>query len=154
MKPSIVTRVFYRIWQFKQVLFGRVDENEWRKAMATLPAAWGAQLNQLRPCEKAHTMRVYNAIDKDDKLDVVERQQLLRLALLHDIGKGITRHGVFFKVMKVLLPISGAAHCIAGARFLKKAGADRQIISRVLRHHKGIPGDEILQKFQYYDDCN
>lgn len=154
MKPSIITRVFYRIWQFKQVLFARFDENEWRDAVATLPAAWGVQLNQLRPSEKAHTMRVYNAISKDDKLDDDERQQLLRLALLHDIGKGITRHTLLFKVMKVLLPISGAAHCIAGARFLQKAGADRQTVARVLRHHKGIAGDEMLRKFQYYDDCN
>lgn len=130
----------------------QLKAEEWHKALHSLPSPLRQQLNTLKKSEKAHILRVYKAIHNDASLSPQLRDQLETLALLHDIGKSVTRHSIFFKVAKVLLPIANSAHCVAGARFLRVNKVDRDIIRRVLRHHDSDTSDEILKKFQSYDD--
>lgn len=130
----------------------RLDHEKWKTAVSSLDKSLVKQLQMLRKSEKAHIMRVYQAIEQDRELDPQTREKLLTLALLHDIGKSITRHTVFFKIAKVLFPIANTRHCIEGARFLRSAGVSSEVVKRVLRHHSLPKGDLILKKFQEFDD--
>lgn len=145
-------RLTYRIWQFKQVLLPKVDVREWHEALLFAPESWRPHLKKLRLSERAHVLRLYSAIKQDDSLLPGERDYLLMLALAHDIGKGVTRHSVFFKVAKVVFPISNAAHCLAGARLLRQLKAEHDLVRMVLRHHQKHPESAILRKFQDFDD--
>ena len=154
MLKRLLTRVLYRIWQFKQVLLPRLDHRKWQAAIAELDPQVRDQLAALKKSEKAHIMRVYDDISNDACLQPEIRKCLLNLALLHDIGKSVTRPSLLFKVAKVLLPIANHEHCLAGARLLRQFRQDRQLIRRVLRHHDSRVSDAALQLFQKYDDRN
>jgi putative nucleotidyltransferase with HDIG domain len=149
---NLFKRIVYRLWQFKQVLFPKYSQEQWFDAVNTMPVDCRQHLNRLRNSEKAHVMRVYNAIKEDQSIGEEERKELLKLALLHDIGKGVTRHTIFFKVAKVILPVKNTAHCIAGAKLLKKLGFEKHLLIMVLRHHEKNPANDLLKKFQTFDD--
>ncbi|HNX76904.1 MAG TPA: HDIG domain-containing protein [Candidatus Rifleibacterium sp.] len=154
MLKRLLARILYRIWQFKQVLLPRLDRNKWDAAVAELAPQVRNQLAALKKSEKAHIMRVYDDINNDAGLQPDMRQYLLTLALLHDIGKSVTRPSLLFKVAKVLLPIANTEHCLAGARLLRQFRQNRQLIRRVLRHHDLEVSDAVLKLFQQYDDRN
>lgn len=130
----------------------KVDKELFNEARNFLPESWREHFDLLRPSERAHVLRVYSAIKNDAAIDEADRPKLLLLALAHDIGKGITRHGILFKVAKAVFPISNKAHCIAGARLLKKLKAPKWLIKMVLRHHSDCKNDRLLCIFQRFDD--
>lgn len=142
----------YRIWQFKQTLFPKIDQELWKEARSILPETWRCHFDKLRASERAHVLRVYSMIIQNTSIEDVNREEIILFALVHDIGKGITRHSIFFKVAKVVLPISNRAHCIAGAKLLKHLGADMKLVKRVLRHHDKPPIDSLVEQFQQIDD--
>lgn len=154
MIKSFIERCRYRFWQFKQVLMPVLDVKAWQEATSELDAPLRAQLNRLRKSEKAHVMRVYRAVCADQGFDARSRADLLKLALLHDIGKSITRPSIFYKVAKVLLGLTDNSHCLAGARFLRASRQNRLLIRRVLRHHDRNSDDALLRAFQLIDDSN
>ncbi|MGM0598301.1 MAG: HD domain-containing protein [Candidatus Rifleibacteriota bacterium] len=149
---NLFNRILYRIWQFKQVLLPKYSKKQWNDAVKTMPLDCHFHLNRLRRSEKAHVLRVYNAILEDKNISQFEKKTLLKLALLHDIGKGVTRHTIIFKVAKVLFPVKNTAHCIAGAKLLKKLGFEKKIVRMVLRHHEKNPTNDLLKRFQTFDD--
>ena len=144
----------YRVWQFKQVLLPKLQRHEWENATACLSEQVRFELGKLRKSEKAHIMRVWSDIRSDGSLNDSDRAELLELALVHDIGKAVTRPTLFFKVVKVLLPLANTEHCIAGAQLLRRLKQRRQLVRRVLRHHDDNSSDSILRLFQVYDDRN
>lgn len=148
----LVDRILYRCWQFKQVLFPIIDPELWLEALDFAPANWRPHLKRLRRSERAHVLRVFAAIKVEADLEDVDRQKLLLLALAHDIGKGVTRHSIFFKVAKVIFPISNSAHCLAGAKLLRRLKAEKWLIRMVLRHHCQSPTNPLLKRFQEVDD--
>lgn len=152
MIGRLFSRIRYRLWQFKHVLLPQLDIQQWQQALLGLPAPLSRQLQILKKSEKAHVLRVYVAIIKEPDLPEALRTELLQLALLHDIGKSIARHGLLFKVLKVLFPIANTQHCVAGALFLKKNQVARVMVRRVLRHHDKKTSDRVLQLFQKFDD--
>lgn len=152
MSANIWDRIRYRCWQFKQVLFPKIDADLWIEAKNSLPQTWRSHFSRLRLSERAHVLRVYRAVKDATELGEHERKLLLMLALVHDIGKGVTRHSLFFKVAKVFFPVSNAAHCLAGARLLRQLGADRDLVRMVLRHHDMKTENVLLRKFQSFDD--
>lgn len=151
---SFLHRVFYRLWQFVQVITAKVNHEQWLNATSKLDPEIRNQLNKLRRPEKAHILRVYSDIKCDLHLSEYEKQNLLELALLHDIGKSITKPTLLYKVAKVIFSVSNTRHCIEGAKFLKKLGKNKKVIIRVLRHHQLNSNDPLIKKFQLYDDRN
>lgn len=154
MLRRLFQRAAYRAWQFKQVLFPELQRNDWENAISGLSDRVRVELGKLRKSEKAHIMRVWSDINRDGSLRESDRVELLELALVHDIGKAVTRPTLFFKVIKVLLPLANTEHCIAGARLLKSLKQDRQLVRRVLRHHDEAASDRIIRLFLVYDDRN
>ncbi len=147
-------RVAYRCWQLKQTLFPKIDQELLNEVLKKLPENLIADFKALRRSEIAHTLRVYKAIKESSTVLEKDRGMLLEMALLHDIGKGITRDTVFFKIAKVLLPISSNAHAIAGAKLLHKKRMGKVLVRRVLRHHDKNHSDRLLEVFQIFDDMN
>jgi len=147
-------RVAYRLWQFKQTVLPKLDRAAWHKAVCSLPQPVQAHLASLKKSEKAHILRVYRAVSVSRKINDEQRNELLQMALLHDIGKAIIRSGVFMKVARVFLPVGRNQHCIAGARLLHRLGFERSLVRRVLRHHTFNHGDPLLQVFQQIDDSS
>lgn len=152
MIRQLWSRITYRLWQFKQVLLPQLDHQQWESAIASLSKPLQSQLQLLKKSEKAHVLRVYQAIKAERGLTESLRDELLQLALLHDIGKSITRHGIIFKVLKVIFPIANTQHCVAGAKFLRRHGVGRGMIDKVLRHHQKNVADPVLRFFQEFDD--
>jgi putative nucleotidyltransferase with HDIG domain len=142
----------YRCWQLKQTLLPKIDPDLLIEAKEKIPPSLLENFKSLRKSEIAHTLRVYKEI-KDSFTSIEDgRDELLELALLHDIGKGITRHTVFFKIAKVLLPVSSNAHAIAGAKLLFRKKMNKTLVIRVLRHHDKSHSDKLLNIFQSFDD--
>ena len=145
-------RVAYRIWQFKQTVLPKLDRVAWNAAISGLPQPVLTHLASLKKSEKAHILRVYRAVSASRQINDEERRELLKMALLHDIGKAIIRSSVFMKVARVFLPLGRNDHCIAGARLLHRLGFERPLVRRVLRHHTFKHDDHLLQIFQQIDD--
>lgn len=154
MLKRMLARARYRIWQFKQVVWPRLDRHKWQQIIAQIDPALALQLDCLKKSEKAHVLRVYDDISRAADLSDEQRYSLLELALLHDIGKTVTRPSLFFKVAKVIFAFANTGHCIAGARLLWRHRQSRQLVRRVLRHHDVNPDDELLRLFQLFDDRN
>ena len=144
---------FYRFWQFKQALFSKLDYTEWNQAISVLPSNLQTILNRLKNPEKAHVLRICTAINNSN-LKESDKTDMLQLALLHDIGKTVTKPNLLTKVLRVILLRTDTAHCIAGAKILRSEKCDKQLILRVLRHHDQTNTDPVLRFFQEFDNSN
>ena len=109
-------------------------------------------LEKLGKAEKAHTLRVISLILKDKSLTSELKSELSDFALVHDIGKAITKPSLVFKVAKVIFRLSSDAHCIAGCRAVWHLTHDKKLALRILKHHVKPNKDPFLAVFQKYDD--
>jgi len=147
-------RICYRCRQFWSILFPEVDEQLWNEAVVCIPVRWQKAVAKLRPSEKAHILRLYKAIRADKTLKEEERRGLIALALVHDIGKIVTKPGLIVRVVMTLLPVPKNSHPIMGVRILRSLGASHCLLKRVRRHHEDPGTDQLLTKFQMFDDAN
>ncbi|MFZ2956162.1 MAG: HD domain-containing protein [Candidatus Ozemobacteraceae bacterium] len=145
-------RAAYWLWKFWRTLHPVIDENRRVETRAHLPELWRPAFDRLLPPDQAHVIRLWKAIKEASELSEPDRAELLLLAVVHDLGKGITRPTIFERVAKALLPLPNSSHPIAGARLLKKWGAPRDLIRRVRFHHEPPGNDRLLALFQSFDD--
>ncbi len=145
-------RFVYRCWQFVKAVNPQLDSVAWEKACNSADPRLQQLLNTLGKAEKAHTLRVLQYINNDNGISVEQKKELSEFALIHDIGKAITRPSLAFKVAKVLFKLNGNAHCIAGARAVWHLTKNKQMALRVLHHHKKAAAEAFITAFQKYDD--
>ena len=145
-------RVAYRLRQARSVLWPQVDPPLLAEARSRLPPRWRRPFDRLGGSEKAHVLRLYRAITTAPDLAPADREELVLLALTHDLGKSITRPTFFERVVKTLLPIPNRSHPILGARLLRRLGAPPRLVRRTARHHRDPGGDRLLALFQRFDD--
>ncbi|MBI3037423.1 HD domain-containing protein [bacterium] len=150
---SFFRRVLYRLWQFFVVMWPEVDPVLRGEVRDRLSAPWRVLFDRLLPSDLAHILRLYNRILRDPNLSEAEREELILLAITHDLGKGITRPTMFERVAKVLFPLPRRGHAFAGAKFLGKNGASPILVKRIKRHHDPPGDDRIMALFQAYDDA-
>ena len=148
----MIDKILYRSWQFYKAVFPRLNQEKWKEAADRSDNRLRPLLEKLGKAEKAHTLRVLNLIAKDNNLTEEQRLELSDFALIHDIGKSITKPSLFFKVAKVLLRLSSDAHCVAGCRAVWHLTHDKKLALRILRHHVKPNKDPFLAVFQKYDD--
>ncbi len=149
---KLIDKILYRSWQFYKAIFPNLDLNKWEKYLIQADQKLVPLLNRLGNAEKAHTLRVLELIYNDETVDSKLKKDLTNFALVHDIGKAITKPSLFFKVAKVLLRLSSDAHCIAGCRAVWHLTHDKKLALRILKHHVKPNSDSFLEKFQKYDD--
>ncbi len=148
----MIDKILYRCWQFYKAVFPRLNVNKWKAAAERSDNRLKSLLEKLGKAEKAHTLRVLDYIDKDSNLDSSLKAELSSFALVHDIGKAITKPSLVFKVAKVLFRLSSDAHCIAGCRAVWHLTHDKKLALRILKHHVKPNPDPFLAVFQKYDD--
>ena len=148
----MIDKILYRCWQFYKAILPRLDRKAWKNASDKADDKLKPLLEKLGKAEKAHTLRVLELISKDNNLTEDLRTELSDFALVHDIGKAITKPSLVFKVAKVIFRLSSDAHCIAGCRAVWHLTQDKKLALRILKHHVKPNADQFLATFQKYDD--
>ncbi|MBR4571745.1 MAG: hypothetical protein IKO19_13890 [Candidatus Riflebacteria bacterium] len=148
----MIDKILYRCWQFYKAILPRLDRKAWKNAADKADDKLKPLLEKLGKAEKAHTLRVLELISKDNNLTEDLRTELSDFALVHDIGKAITKPSLVFKVAKVIFRLSSDAHCIAGCRAVWHLTQDKKLALRILNHHVKPNTDQFLATFQKYDD--
>ena len=149
---NLLDKIIYRSWQFYKAIFPNLNRNKWKKAFEESDDRVKPLLEKLGKAEKAHTLRVMDYITEDNNLEDGLKSELLDFALVHDIGKAITKPSLAFKVAKVLFRLSSDAHCIAGCKAVWHLTHNKKIALRILKHHVKPNNDPFLVTFQKYDD--
>ena len=104
---EILRKTLYRCWQFYKAIFPNFNNKLWEEALKNADKELVNLLNQLGKAEKAHTLRVIELINRDEALNVEIKKELSDFALIHDIGKAITKPSLFFKPLGIFtVPIS------------------------------------------------
>lgn len=152
MIVNFARRIFYRCRQFRSVLWPVIDAAELVSAREILPPAWRGRFDALGDSEKAHVLRLVRQIRADGRLSGDDRNELLLLALTHDLGKAVTKPRIWERILRTLLPIPNEAHPIQSARILRELGAPRDLIRRARHHHHEPGSDRLLALFQEFDD--
>ncbi len=148
----MIKRVLYRCWQFYKAVFPDFNYKRWEKVLEGADKRLIPLLNSLGKAEKSHTLRVIDLINNDDSLNSVLKKELSDFALIHDIGKAITKPSLFFKVAKVILKLSSDSHCIAGCRAVWRLTHNKELALKILKHHIKPNPNSFLDIFQRYDD--
>jgi putative nucleotidyltransferase with HDIG domain len=173
------SKIGYRAWQFWQSLKSPPKLEEWNKAAAILAPPELELFQELPVPDQNHSLRVLKTLEAGGETD----PDLLKAALLHDIGKAVHPLCRWERVFTILLsgffPGTAAAwgekdprgihrplvvnhqHPIWGAELAQKAGSSHRVIW-LIRHHEaddltGIldqAGVELLEKLQKADNIN
>lgn len=173
------SKISYRAWQFWQSLKKSPGEREWEKVEVILTPAELALFKTLPAPDQNHSLRVLSTLEAAGESD----PELLKAALLHDIGKA--RHPlsrterIFAVLVRGALPELAAEwgrkdprglqrplaviqqHPEWGAELAEKAGCSQAVIW-LIRHHEvedltGLldqAGVELLGKLQKADNQN
>ena len=149
---NFLERCQYRVNQFRSVLWSVVDEELLACYLKKIPPGWRKYVLKLRPSEKAHVVGLCSAVSGLEGVSEDERAELMTLALVHDIGKTITRPSLLMRITRVLLPMHNISHPVLGARILRRNGAPRKLLRRVAGHHLEPGDDKLLGLFQRLDD--
>ncbi len=142
----------YRLWQVKQELRPKLCLKAWEDAIQTLTPELKAVVEKHNITEKAHLLRLFEAITKDMTFDGSNKDLYLKLALVHDIGKTEMRLSLFFKVLKAVFNFDFAKHDKRGANLLRNLGCSEELAFLTENHHNKNTKNKALAKFQYYDN--
>ena len=152
MIVNVVRRLLYRCRQFRSVMWPLVDPADLASAREILPPDWRSRFDALGDSEKAHVLRLVRAIRADAGLSDQDRNDLLLLAMTHDLGKAVTRPRIWERVLRTVFSLPNEAHPIQSARILRDLGAPSALVHRA-RHHHHHPGpDRLLALFQKFVD--
>lgn len=175
----MIKKIRYRVWQFWQSLKRAPGPVEWQAAQSVLSPAELTLFRQLAVPDQNHSFRVLQTLQGADSAD----QDLLKAALLHDIGKSLHPLRRWERIFAVLLGafLPGVAvkwgnmeprglrralvvihqHPVWGAELLEEVGSSRRVIELVRYHEReeitGIMdqgGLELLHKLQEADNQN
>lgn len=172
-------KVIYRVWQFRQSFKPSLSQNEWDRIRLYLTPEQIVLLSNLPVSDQNHTNRVFTSL-----LDGGEKDQdLIKAALLHDIGKGLHPLRRWERVFAVFISgLSGALardwgqgepvgikrslviihqHSAWGAELALGAGCNEDVIWLIKNHENyQIPTStskkrlESLKKLQTADNQN
>jgi len=143
--------MIYRIRQAWRALTAKPNLKERELALSYLQKEWERELFlALSPYDQNHSIRILKEmlLAQSEVPDI-----LLRLALLHDVGKDPTLT-LFDRALYSKFRISRkniGRHPQLG--YEKVYRWDRELAELIARHHSGVQNELILQ-FQYFDNRN
>ena len=140
----MLARLAYRLRQFYSAIFSRYTKTDEVFAKSYLTLEESALFNQLPYFEKRHSVIVARKMMElsfyNPELD---QRKLVRLGLLHDIGKVVERNSIFSKSVMVIIRFLFPALY----ELLAKAGEKQRLFYRFYVHkHHGAIGAELLEK--------
>lgn len=175
----MITKIRYRVWQFWQSLKRPPGPSELANAERLLSSPELTLFLQLPIPDQNHSLRVLDILQNAGEEDL----DLLKAALLHDVGKSLYPlrrwERIFAVLMGAFLPAAARKwgreeprglhrslvviqqHPDWGARLLAEAGSSQRVIELVRYHERqeitGIldqAGVELLHKLQIADNQN
>lgn len=140
----MLNRIFYRLKQFGRAVFSKYSKTDEVFAGGYLTAEERALFNQLPYFEKRHSVNVARRMMElsfyNPELD---QRKLVRLGLLHDIGKVVERNSLFSKSIMVLIRFI-LPQLYDG---LAERGKTNNLFRRFYVHkHHGAVGAELLER--------
>lgn len=135
----------YFLQKFQEYFLKTIDLHKYNEAMEYLTLEEKKIFDSMMKYDKIHSLNVFNKL-KDTELK--NDKQYLKLALLHDCGKGnvslIVRILHKFSIKTKLLE-----HDKIGSEKLKKINAE---LSNLIKHHHNKNFSEKMSLFQKCDD--
>lgn len=161
--------MIYRIKQFYLSLTAKVSDQEREFVKSYLNPEEEALFLQLQTSEQKHSINV--ARDINTSHTDLNKGYLMRLALLHDIGKTQTKLNPFEKAIIIILDkLTGGRfkkqtqydkvnsyyhHGEIGSKLLRELGGyDEVFLEQIKHHHIENSDDELLMMLQKSDDRN
>lgn len=175
----MINRISYRIWQFRQSFNPSLSQEDWDRIRLYLSPVEIMLFIKMPVPDQNHSSRVFNSV-----LDAGENDEdLIKAALLHDIGKGLhplrRRERVFAVIVGGLLPGLALAwgkgepeglkrplviihqHPDWGAELAREAGISEIVVWLIQNHENHRPPAsasekklELLNKLQKADNLN
>lgn len=171
--------IFYRIWQFRKSFQSPPSQEDWEKTRLFLSPVEAMLFTKLPVPDQNHSLRVLEALLKDGETN----DDLLKTALLHDVGKSLHPLNRWERVFSVLLPAFAprlakkwgngeptgikrplvviSQHPKWGADMLQNAGCSEEVIWLVKNHEQVDPSEDgspelhdLLLKLQEVDNLN
>ncbi|MGI6119340.1 MAG: HD domain-containing protein [Desulfosporosinus sp.] len=149
--------MFYRMHQFIKLLNPHIDSSEITWALKCLPSEAHSLFLKQSPSEQRHALDVAKSIMKEkNTLSLLNFQNLLIAALLHDCGKSKVSIRLWHRVFVVLMqkmpqsiwsrlershtifavPLRTASqHAVWGGNLAKRAGLNPTICRLIYEHH-------------------
>lgn len=134
--------IFFKIIEF---YFLRINKNNEQEVKAILSKEEYDIFDKMQGYDKYHSFKVYEDIKGQNMPNIY-----LKLALLHDCGKG--NSGFLLRVLhKLGFKTSLRNHSLNG--YIKLKDINPELANLILKHHD-ITEDEYMKKFQGVDDVN
>ena len=134
--------IFFKVIEF---YFLRINKNNEQEVKAILSKEEYDIFDKMQGYDKYHSFKVYEDI-KDQNMPNI----YLKLALLHDCGKG--NSGFLLRVLhKLGFKTSLRNHSLNG--YIKLKIINPKLANLILKHHD-VSDDEYMKKFQGVDDVN
>lgn len=166
---------FYRLKQFLWSLSFKLNKNEENYLSENLNITERSLFKKLSIAEQKHSIRV--AIDVEKTCEsykesgiTIDKERLIKAALLHDIGKIFGKLNVIEKSILVILNKLSKGkikkynhikkvnvyynHADMGAELLKEYDIDESTIYLVKNHHRNITDDAELEVLVDCDNMN
>jgi putative nucleotidyltransferase with HDIG domain len=170
--------IFYRASQFVRAAAGRLPEEDIRLALDHLTPALQRLFLQMSTADQLHAVRVLKSLQGAGE----DHTDLLRAALLHDVGKARAPLRLIDRVIIVLAEwffpgaarrwgagephgwrrpcVIAAQHPAWGAEMARKAGASQTLVDLIRRHQESpahasdAEFDRLLEKLTWADGVN
>ena len=134
--------IFFKIIEF---YFFRINKDNEQEVKKLLTKEEYDVFDKMLGYDKYHSFKVYQDIKKLDMPNIY-----LKLALLHDSGKG--NSGFLLRVLhKLGFKTSLKNHSLNG--YIKLKDINSNLACLILKHHD-LVDDEYMKKFQGVDDVN
>lgn len=134
--------IFFKIIEF---YFLRINKNNEQEVKAILSKEEYDIFDKMQGYDKYHSFKVYEDIKGQNMPNIY-----LKLALLHDCGKG--NSGFLLRVLhKLGFKTSLRNHSLNG--YIKLKNINPELANLILKHHNSTE-DEYMKKFQGVDDVN
>ena len=134
--------IFFKIIEF---YFLRINKNNEQEVKAILSKEEYDIFDKMQGYDKYHSFKVYEDIKGQNMPNIY-----LKLALLHDCGKG--NSGFLLRVLhKLGFKTSLRNHSLNG--YIKLKNINPELANVILKHHNSTE-DEYMKKFQGVDDVN
>lgn len=160
---------FYRVKQFWWSLISSIDENDIKYLNLHLTDVEKSLFMRLKKSEQKHCINVAKDVEQMCFHKNAKYDRLIKVALLHDIGKIQNRLTIFDKSIIVILDYISKGklrklknikkvnvyynHGEIGAKILKGYGYEQRFLYLIENHHnKNIENDEELDIIRNCDD--
>lgn len=163
-------RPFYRVQQFTRAVYPSLGSDDYAMVESVLSPGEIKLFSEMTPGMQKHGLNVFKYLREKGQND----NDLLKGALIHDIGKG--KMGLFCRILVVLMEAFCPAwirkmasenqsswrnelylhlnHAELGAEMARVAGSSGRVVGLIRNHHRRYSIDPLVQILRIADEAN